>query len=221
MLTKNRLQNAARLALCALALTALANGAYAQKLIAGPRIGVASTGIEPKDLVIRNAQDVDALRLQIQNSSPEIMVGAFTRLTLLGIFVQPEVLLTTSSAEFLYEDLVSGGEEFLRERYWNLDVPIMAGIKFGPFRVQGGPVYRLNMSNKTDLTTIDGLTRNFKQSDVALQAGLGLDLGKKLILDLKYQPNLSDYRNEVTMFGNTHKVSDRQGQLSLSLGVAL
>ncbi|MEO1449216.1 MAG: outer membrane beta-barrel protein [Bacteroidota bacterium] len=190
----------------------------AQKLKFGPRFAVSSSGIEPNDLVIQNSADLDQLALSLSETSPNYQIGLFGRLQILGLYIQPEFLLSTSSATFLYEDLTTGDEESLTERYFELEMPIMAGIKFGPFRLQAGPVYRMNLSNNSNLNNIDGLTRNFQSSTVGLQGGVGLDLGKKLVLDLKYEAPLGRLRDEVTIFGQTHEVTDRSGQLIGSIG---
>ncbi|MDX1909268.1 MAG: outer membrane beta-barrel protein [Bacteroidia bacterium] len=192
--------------------------AFAQKLKFGPRFGVAASGIQAEELMIKDLNDVDALRLELQNASPEAQLGVFGRLQILGFYVQPEALLTTSSAEFLVEDLQNGGTELLKERYYNLEVPLMAGVKLGPLRAQAGPVYHMNLGNASDFTTLDGFSRRFRDSAVGFQAGAGLDLGKKIVLDVKYELDMNGVRDEVTVFGQSHPVSQQGGRLIGSVG---
>jgi hypothetical protein len=194
--------------------------ASAQNLKFGPRFGIASSGIEASSLNIKNGDDLDALRIQLQESSPEYQIGAFARVSLFGLYLQPEALITTSKASFAYEDLINGGTQQLTERRVNLEVPIMAGLKLGPFRVQGGPVYRMNLANSSELSQIDGLSRSFREAKVGLQAGVGLDLGKKIVVDLKYEGDLSGTRDELTIFGQTHEVSEHGGRLVGSVGIS-
>lgn len=210
----------AKLALLALGLSA-STLASAQNLKFGPRFGVGASGIEAQDLVIRNENDVEALRLQLQNASPEVQMGVFGRVSLLGLYVQPEVLLATSSARYLYEDAISGGTELLKEQYYRLEVPVMFGLKLGPLRAQGGPVFHTPLANASELTTISGLSRSYRESSTGIQAGLGLDLGKKVVFDVKYEANLSGVRDEITIFGQSHAVSTQGSRVIASLGISI
>ncbi|MEM7654718.1 MAG: porin family protein [Bacteroidota bacterium] len=199
-------------------ITLISTPAAAQKLKFGPRVGLASSGISASSLNIQNGDDLDALKLDLQESSSELQMGVFARVQFLGLYLQPEVLLTTASTSFAYEDLITGATDQLTERYVNVEVPIMAGLKLGPLRVQGGPVYRMNLLSRSDLRDIDGLNRSFKEASVGLQAGVGLDLGKKIVVDLKYESDISAARDELTIFGNTHQVAQHGGRLIGSVG---
>lgn len=190
----------------------------AQKLKFGPRIGISSAGVELDDLIIKDANDVQQLKLTLQNSTPEYQVGAFARVQLLGIYVQPELLFTTASSTYEVEDAQTGDISERTERYYNVEIPIIGGLKLGPLRAQAGPVFRTQLGNKSDLADIDNYGRKFKESTVGFQAGVGVDLGKKIVLDLKYEPNLGRFRDDVTIMGNTYAISDRKSQLIFAAG---
>lgn len=198
----------------------IAPALQAQKLKFGPRFGLGASGIQTDEILIKDLNDVNSLRLELQNASPEAQVGVFGRLSLFGFYVQPEVLLTTASTKYLVEDLQNGGTDILKERYWNLEVPVMAGIKLGPLRAQAGPVFHTPLANVSQLTDISGLSRTYRESSVGIQGGLGLDLGKKIVFDVKYEADLTGMRDEISIFGQTHDVSDRGGRLIASLGVS-
>jgi len=193
---------------------------HAQGIKFGPRIAVSSAGIQPQDLMIRDQNDFDALSVKLQDASPEYQVGAFARVSLLGLYVQPEVLVSTATATYLYENMTDGSTGTAEERYFNLEVPVMAGIKFGPFRVQGGPVYRMNLAGTSDLKDIEGLGRKFSDASLGFQGGVGLDLGKKIVLDLKYETAIPTLNDEVTFLGQTHTLNQHSGQLIGSLGIS-
>lgn len=187
----------------------------AQTLMFGPRIGIASSPINAAD--IDNFQD---FAVSFQDGSPEYQVGAFARIQALGLFIQPEFLFTTSSASFLVEDLRNGGREIFDEQYYHVEMPLMAGLKLGPIRLQGGPVYRVNLGNNSDFFTTDGFGRSFKNSEVAVQTGVGLDIGKKLVFDLKYELPLYDTGDDLTLFGQTHTLSQRGSHFVASMGIS-
>ncbi|MEO0895247.1 MAG: porin family protein [Bacteroidota bacterium] len=191
---------------------------YAQVLKFGPKVGVSTSGISADELVIRDASDLESLKISLQNSSPEYQVGFFGRLNLAGLYIQPEFMLTTSSVEYLIEDFTDGTSDPLYEQYFGLEMPIMAGIKLGPLRANAGPVFRTGLGTVSELTEVRGYGRKFSESQVGLQAGVGFDLGKKLILDFRYEIDLSNARDEVDILGQTHTLSQHGGQLSASLG---
>jgi len=192
--------------------------AEAQFFKIGPKVGISSSGISADDLVIRSGDDLQELKLSLQNSSPEYQMGLFTRFTLAGIYLQPELTLTTTSVEYLFEDLSDGSSDPLYEQYFGLEMPIMAGIKLGPFRANAGPVFRSSLGTVSELKDVKGYGRRFEESQLGLQAGIGFDIGRKLILDFRYEVDLSDSRDELSIFGQSHELSRHGGQLSASLG---
>jgi len=195
--------------------------AQAQDLMFGPRLGFGfNTDLQAKDLVIRNGDDLDAFSLSLQSSTPEVQMGFFGRVGLGPIFLQPEVLLATSSVDYTLEDLLNGESREVSERTYQLSLPIMAGVKLGPVRAQAGPVYRVHLGGFSDLADIEGMNRRFEQSTLGLQAGLGFDLGRKVALDFRYEADLTRSRDEVSFLGNTHDVSSQGGLLVTSLGIS-
>ncbi|MDX2249003.1 MAG: porin family protein [Bacteroidia bacterium] len=191
---------------------------FAQKLKFGPRVGVSSAGVELDDLIIKDANDVEQLKLTLQNSTPEYQFGAFARVQLLGAYVQPELLFTTSASTYQVEDATTGDISDRTERFYNVEIPVIAGLKLGPLRAQAGPVFRTQLGNKSDLVDVDNYIRKFKESSVGVQAGIGIDLGKKIVLDVKYEPNLGRFRDEITILGTTYPMSDRKSQLIFAAG---
>ncbi len=187
----------------------------AQSFKFGPRVGVASSPLSMDDI-----DNIGDFAISFQEGSPEYQAGAFARLELLGLYVQPEFLFTTASASFLVEDLQNGGTEIFDEQYYHVEMPMMAGIKLGPIRLQGGPVYRLNLGNSSDFFTADGFTRRFNNSTVGLQTGVGLDIGKKIIFDLKYELPLSDASDDISILGQTHELSNRGSHFVASMGIS-
>ncbi len=187
----------------------------AQNFKFGPRIGIASS-----PLVVQDIQNLQEVAISFQDGSPEYQVGVFARIQALGIFLQPELLFTTASGSFLVEDLKNGGTEIFKEQYYHVELPVMAGIKLGPIRFQGGPVYRMNLGNRSDFFSAEGFSRRFTSSQVGLQTGVGLDIGKKLVFDLKYELPLNQVSDEITIFGSTHNLSNRGTHLVASMGIS-
>lgn len=194
---------------------ALMGSLSAQSFMFGPRIGIASSPFE-----IQEIDNINDFAITFQDGSPEYQVGAFARVAAFGLFIQPEFLFTTSSASYLVEDLGDGGREIFNEQYYNVEIPMMAGLKLGPIRLQGGPVYRLNLGNSSDFFTREGFSRSFVNSTVGVQTGIGLDIGKKLVFDLKYELPLAGATDDITIFGQSHNLSTRGAHAVASMGIS-
>lgn len=199
-----------------------ASSLSAQNFMFGPRVGFGfnTQAFEGQSWEFTSPSDLNDLRLSLQDASPETQLGMYGRIGFGGMYLQPEILLTTQSVKYLLEDINGDGEEVLDERNYHLAVPIMAGVKLGPFRAQAGPVYRARLASLSDLTDIEGMDRRYATSTLGVQAGLGLDLGRKVALDVRYETGLLQGRDEVTFLGQTHDLSQQTGQLVTSIGIS-
>lgn len=207
--------------LLALGLLLGSQAVHAQQLMFGPRVGFGfNTAMRSSELIIRNSNDLDALKLSLQNAHPEAQIGFFGRLGLGPVFIQPELLFTTTATDYTVQNLLDGESGIFRERVYHLAMPVMGGLRMGWFRLQAGPVYRLHLASSSELTQIEGLRRSFDQSTLGLQAGVGVDLGEKVALDLRYEAPLTRDDDEISFLGNSHELSTFGGQIVTSLGIS-
>ncbi len=191
---------------------------YAQKNFQfGPRVSLASSSIQATDLTNPNTQE---LVLAFKESNSSVQLGAFARVKLLGIYAQPEVLIGSTSIVYTQESPGANTEPAIRtEKAFNVNMPLMFGMKLGPIRLQGGPVYSFVFGEKSDLLDLDGYQRQFDKKDFDVRLGAGVDLGP-VILDLTYQLPLSATQNLVTIDGFDYQIANPKGHLVGSLGFA-
>ena len=104
------------------------------------------------------------------------------------------------------------------ESYNNLDIPLMVGIKVGPFRLQGGPVAHIFLNSSSDLTAISGYSQKFKDASYGIQGGIGLDI-HKVRLDFNYETNISLFGDHINIDGQPYDFDQRPGRLVASIGV--
>ncbi|WP_375585705.1 porin family protein [Cyclobacterium xiamenense] len=140
-------------------------------------------------------------------------LGAFARINLPIIFLQPEVLYTNTGGSF------SNNTFNYDVSFDRLDIPVMIGMKLGGlFRIQAGPVASYVFNS-------DLVARNGSRSSIippkedftfGYQAGLGIDIGN-FLLDLKYEGALT---NTINTFAQV-PTDQRQNQLILSMGFRL
>jgi hypothetical protein len=174
----------------------------AQIFTMGPKFGISQGDVRVFD------------GFQGEESKIGYHVGAFARINLPIIFIQPEVLYTNTGGSFS-NNTFDYDVEFNR-----LDVPMMVGIKLGSvLRLQAGPVatYLLNGNlSSNDGSTTTKLIPPKEEFTFGYQAGIGLDIGN-LVLDLKYEGGMT---NSINGYAEV-PTDQRQNQLILSMGFRL
>ncbi len=142
--------------------------------------------------------------------------GAFMRISISSFFIQPEFLLATATNSLTYEGVVGGNpvKELVDQKFTKLNIPVMVGLKLGPLRINGGPAASILIDDLSELTDI----ATYKKAAFGYQAGLGVDLFKKLSIDLRYEGNLNQFGEEITIGGQTFPFDHRTGALLVQLG---
>jgi opacity protein-like surface antigen len=188
--------------------------------------------------------------------SNHFTAGLFGRVTIGRIYVQPEVLYFKTSNIFdghvtgvgsnnLF-NLPTGANVNLTLNQMNLQVPVMIGVNIIDLdiitlRAQAGPTANFVLKSQTlyDKTyTLDGqqseienttTDQNFDTKAISwgVQAGLGVDVLKRITLDINYNFGLSkmfDALNETTL-GETFDFSNidntKQRMFMVTLGIKL
>ena len=188
--------------------------------------------------------------------SNHFTAGLFGRVTIGRLYVQPEVLYFKTSNIFeghvtgvgsnnLF-NLPTGANVNLTLNQMNLQVPVMIGVNIIDLdiitlRAQAGPTANFVLKSQTlyDKTyTLDGqqseienttTDQNFDTKAISwgVQAGLGVDVLKRITLDINYNFGLSkmfDALNETTL-GETFDFSNidntKQRMFMVTLGIKL
>ncbi len=183
----------------------VASSVTAQKVNFGPRVALISSEIKLKDPLAT-----------VTEGDPEIgyQVGVFLRAKLLGLYIQPELLVTNTSS--VLDIAGRGAVDF---EFGKFDIPIMVGYKLGPIRLQAGPSFSfLTKAESTDPGAVaQDVKDNYKSATVGYQAGIGIDL-MKFVVDVKYEGNLSAFADALPAGINSDQ---RQNQIVFALGFKL
>ena len=143
-------------------------------------------------------------------------VGIFYRFKIAIIYFQPEAYFSSTGGKFTYSNLSSGLDEIHTLDMNRIDIPLLIGVKLGPIRVHGGPTAFFTISDKSNLENFDAA---MKGTTWGYQAGLGIDLLKKLTFDARYEGSLSEISNNVTLPGGTTlEPSTKASAFLLSVG---
>ena len=213
--------------LCVLALTSLSQA----QIKYGLRGGVSSSSLKLNDAIqIAQADNTtQELKLKAQDSKLGFHFGGFAQISFAGFFVQPELLLSSTGGDVAVEDVMNNTTTIAKQRFLRMDIPIIAGMKFGPARVGIGPVATFNLSSNDELKNIvmdeiDGgnsASEKFETATWGLQVGVGLDLFNKLVLDVKYEFGLSKLGNGINIDGKDYNFDQRNSQFIFSIGINL
>lgn len=190
----------------------------------GIKAGVTSTSIKVDEVInISDQTDFNEIVVKGQNSKVGFQGGVMARITILKLYVQPELLFTSTGGEVEVTSLNSGTvvlSEVRDQKFRQIDFPIMVGYKFGPARVQLGPVGTIVLGSDPSLDGFMDMNyeEEFNGATWGYQVGIGLDLGKKITIDVKYEGNLSKLADGVKIAGETRSFDSRNSQFVASLG---
>jgi hypothetical protein len=151
--------------------------------------------------------------------------GGFLRLTLLGIYVQPELLFSTRTNEYTVTDITNSAspvKSVVEQKFNKLDIPVMVGFKLGPLRLNAGPAASLLINTPKELIDSPDYESMYNKMTIGYQAGVGLDILKTLTLDVRYEGSLKKYQNQIQNLVGTKttvNLDDRANAFLFSLGL--
>ncbi len=187
----------------------------------GVKTGLSTQDIAPGELVVTRDNGLKDLGLSVANANYGVHFGLFMQAQINNFFIQPEVLFNSNSTDFSVKDFGDGGAiDFVRrEKYQYLDIPVMMGAKFGPLRLQGGPVAHVFLNSKSELFDIDGYKQDFDKTTFGWQAGIGLDIWK-FIVDVKYEGRFKNFGDHIVFNDNEYSFDHKPGRFIASIGYA-
>jgi hypothetical protein len=207
-----------KIVVISIAVAFLSITANAQLFQYGLKLGVNYSSLAMEDIPdIHDGADI--YDLLAGETVRGFQAGLMTRINVAMVFVQPELYfnVTGGSVEQLMEN---GASELLTVKFNRIDIPLLVGVKFGPARINIGPVGSAVVGSVNELqelistveTVSSGLTWGF-------QAGIGLDLFNKLAVDVRYEGSLSQYGDDSFEIGGmTHNFDARPKQWIVAFG---
>ena len=146
-------------------------------------------------------------------------VGMLVRASLFGMYMQPELVYTVLRSETEVYDLLNPGDPQIAQlQVGRLDIPVIAGGKFGPVRLGLGPVASFNLQSRSQVEDITEYVRDLKAMTIGYQAAAGVD-GSNFAFEIRYEGNLSKLSDEIDVGGQTLKTDTRASQIIFSLAL--
>lgn len=145
-------------------------------------------------------------------------VGLQSRINIAAFFVQPEVYFNAVKGSV--EKVVDGGANAMLDVEFNrFDIPLLVGVKLGPARINAGPVGSAVVSSANELTEIDPELESLSNSFTwGYQAGIGVDLFKKLSIDARYEGSLTKFGDSFDIDGQDFTLDARPRQIIVAVG---
>lgn len=146
------------------------------------------------------------------------------------IFIQPEVLVSTKGGSFkiIQNHLEQPVEKTINIKYSNIDVPLLIGLKGGPFRILAGPVASFRIGDNQRLRDAfqyytSDLNSAMSQATYGYQLGAGLDLGN-FSLDVRKEgsfTSLASFQVDGQPIGGDASLKQKISSWQVTLGLRL
>ncbi len=145
--------------------------------------------------------------------------GMFLRLTILGVYLQPEIVLSTLENKIIITEPGEVTEQLKRQRFNKMDIPVLLGFRAGFLRINAGPAATIMLGSPKELLDPDTYENIMNIATFGYQAGVGVDLFNKVTVDLRYEGNLNTFGDEIFYDGNLFSLDQRSSSILLSLGL--
>ena len=179
----------------------------------GIKAGVSTTTVPTYD-VSTGDNTIESLK----DAAFGFHAGAFLRITVLGVYIMPEVVFASTSYDYNVTT-ASTPEKVLSQKFNKLEIPLLVGFTLGPVRLNAGPAADILIGSPRELIADPNFTDLYRSATFGYQAGVGFDLFKKLAIDLRYGGSLSKkFGDLVTIGGQTFNLDHREPSLKLSFG---
>jgi hypothetical protein len=198
-----------RLAVLTLFAILFATGAGSQVRF-GLRGGINMAYFDAREISVADEYRIETLR----NTNIGFHGGLMAQVSFFGIFLQPELLLSSVGNEVRVEDMTQNGlvRSVREQKFTKLDIPVLVGKRFGPVRFGIGPVGTIMLNTDSELSDHPHINEDYNAATFGYQIGAGLDIAF-LAIDLKYEGNLTRLGSGITVAGQQREFDTRGRQV--------
>jgi hypothetical protein len=191
------------------------------QLKVGLKAGLSTTTLTMEDLKTINSSTTSYTVEKLKGANFGFHGGLFLRLSVSKLFVQPELLFSSTSNEYTVTDLATPTvDEIVKQTFNKLNIPVMVGLKVGPLRLGAGPAASMLIGSPKELIDDPDLDAMYSKMSFGYQAGLGLDILNKLTFDVRYEGSLKKYQNQIeNKLGTKVNLDDRPNAFLFSVGL--
>ncbi|NND04920.1 MAG: PorT family protein [Saprospiraceae bacterium] len=170
---------------------------------------------------IRVIYNSDQFALNVQDARYGYHAGIVIQARIGSFVIQPEVIFNSNSVDYSFQEVSqSTPSNVFTERYQNLDIPLLLGLKAGPLRLMAGPVGHYFLSSSSELFEFEDYAQKFDDVTFGWQAGIGLDL-LNLMLDIRYEGNFYTFGDHIVFRGQSYAFDNSPARLLASLAITI
>jgi hypothetical protein len=188
------------------------------------RFGVRG-GISTYDLGVTEAIQVrqggSEFLLNVQDAKYGYHAGLVLQIKLASFVIQPELLFNSNSVDYRFGETTNPGSgNIFTERYQNLDIPLLLGLKAGPMRLMAGPVGHYFLKSTSELFEFESYDQKFSNLTYGWQGGIGVDL-LNVMVDIRYEGNFYTFGDHIIFSGQRYNLASSPARLLASLAVTI
>jgi len=179
----------------------------------GLKVGATTTTVPTYD-VSTGENNIEA----VKDAGWGFQAGALLRVGIGSFFVQPEVLFASNTYKYHVETI--DATEAVKQQFDRLEIPLLAGMKFGALHINAGPSATILIGTPKALLDDPDFKEMYRSATYGYTAGLGLDLFNRLTVDARYNGSLSKkFGESVSIDDQNFAIDDRQPSFTLSVGI--
>lgn len=184
----------------------------------------ASSNLDEEITDLPADKNYDELKMEAQDAKAGFQAGFFGRLSVLGIYVQPELMFSSTNSRVkmskIYDSAQDQDTNFVKtQSFKRVDIPLLVGGKIGPLRVQAGPVGSFILDKESAIEAALDAEEKFNSATWGYQVGVGADFFNFLTLDIKYEGSLSKLGENVTIGEKDYPLDSRTNQFIFTAGI--
>jgi len=187
----------------------------------GIKAGLSTTSIDANQLIITDQDDLDRLGLAIKDAKYGFHAGMVLRVQINKFLIQPEILFNSSQVDYSADDLSgsSAVSDIINEKYQYVDIPVLLGLKWGPLRLQAGPVGHVYLNSRSDFSKLSDIDyqEEFENMTIGWQGNLGLDVWN-IMIDFRFENNFSNFGTHLNFAGQDYEFDDKPSRFLFSVG---
>lgn len=185
----------------------------------GLKAGLSTTNLKMEDLKTLTSGETQYVVDAIKGANYGFHGGAFVRFSMMGFYLQPELLFASRTYEYTVQE-IDNPSEIIKQQFNQLDLPIMLGLRLGPIRLNAGPSARLLINSPKDLIDDPDFKAMYNGLTFGYQAGIGIDIIKRITIDLRYEGSLQKYQTQIqNLAGDKFNLDDRPNAFLASVGI--
>lgn len=185
----------------------------------GLKGGLSTTIIDPIDLQVVDENGNPSLNVGLKKANYGVHAGLVIQALFNKFLIQPEINFNSNKVDYHLTDLTVHGAiaEISAEKYQYLDIPILLGFQFGPLRIQAGPETHIFVASISNINAM-GYAPNFDTATFGWLGGIGIDIWRAIMLDIRYEGNFSKFGNHLEFNGQAYEFDKSPTRLLFSLG---